>query len=203
MNRNIKIVLLIFTFVLVWNVGAFTQTAPRHVGVSIHENMINAFFDSIGPVTGTGKKADIKYEWTVIHPQVDIEPGIAHFYAKVKVEAGVFKTTEDAKGQVDIQYIRDTNRIRIQVREANVKLFFRLFGKEIPIGTIDIAKYYRPAFEFAGPQPIQKEISIDLPDGTIKSMSISTTNETLLLEQDKVSVYSDLVFTPIDSLSTK
>ncbi|MFA4838540.1 MAG: hypothetical protein WC703_03590 [Candidatus Neomarinimicrobiota bacterium] len=203
MNKEIKTVHLIIAFVFVWSASAFAQTAPRHVGVSIHESMINAFFNSIGPVTGTGKKADIKYEWTVIDPEVDIEPGIAHFYAKVKIEAGVFKTTEDAKGQVDIQYIRETNRIRIQVREAKVKLFFRLFGKEIPIGTIDIAKYYRPAFEFAGPQPIQKEISIDLPDGSVKVMSISTQNETLLLEQDKVSVYSDLVFTPTDSLNRK
>jgi len=90
MNKKIRIIYLVFAFVLVWNFDVFAQTAPRHVGVSIHETMINAFFNSIGPVTGTGKKADVKYEWTVIHPEIDIEPGIAHFYAKVKLYFRLF-----------------------------------------------------------------------------------------------------------------
>jgi len=69
-----------------------------------------------------------------------------------------------------------------------------LLGKEIPIGTIDIARYYKPAFEFAGPQPIQKEIDIELPDGSLRKMQINTKNETLIIEKDQVSVYSDLEF---------
>lgn len=42
---------------------------------------------------------------------------------------------------------------------------------------IDLAKYYRPTFEFGGTQPIQKEVEVELPDGSRKKIQINTKNE--------------------------
>ena len=179
---------------MVMSLGQAQTTAPRQVVVSLHENMINSFFEAVGKVSGKGEKSGVNYKWTVIEPNIDLEPGVAKFSARVKLDAGAFETIEKAKGEVTIEYIKETNRLRIQVREAKVKLHIKLLGKEIPIGTIDIARYYKPAFEFAGPQPIQKEIDIELPDGSFRKMQINTKNETLIIEKDRVSVYSDLEF---------
>jgi len=175
------------------------ETAPpRHATVVLHESMINNFFKAIGPVSGKGEKNSIKYTWVVEEARVNIEPGSATFDARVKLDAGLYKTVENAKGKVSIEYVKDTNRMRVRVEEAIVKLSIKLLGKHIPIGSIDIARYYRPTFEFAGPQPIQKEVEVELPDGTKKKIQITTKNETLALEKDQVSVYSELVFTPMN-----
>ena len=175
------------------------ETAPpRHATVTLHESMINNFFKAIGPVTGKGEKSGIKYTWVVEDARVNVEPGTAAFEAKVKLDAGIYKTVENAKGKVSIEYVKETNRMRVRVEEAIVKLSIKLLGKHIQIGSIDIAKYYRPTFEFAGPQPIQKEVEVELPDGTKKKIQITTKNENLVLEKDQVSVYSELVFTPMN-----
>jgi hypothetical protein len=174
------------------------EPAPaKHVAVRLHEDMLNSFFKSIGNVSGKGEKSGVKYTWVVVDPKVDLEPGEAKFSARVKLSAGAFETVEKAKGTVSIEYIRETNRIKVLVQEAKVKLHLKLFGKEIPIGTIDLAKYYRPAFEFAGPQPIQNEIEIEMPDNSVRKIKITSQDEELRLEQDCVTVYSNLVFEPL------
>jgi len=172
------------------------QAAPRQAAVSLHEIMINNFFKAIGPVSGSGEKNKIKYTWTAEDARIDVEPGTAHFEAKVRLVAGTFKTVETARGQVKIDYVHETNRIRVRVEQAVVNLSIRVLGKHIPIGSVDIAQYYRPEFEFAGPQPVQKEIEISLPDGAKKKFQLSTKNDTLVLEKDIITVYSDVVFTP-------
>ncbi len=189
----------LFVVLLILPRKAFCQppTAPKHVAVSLHESMLNAFFQSIGKVSGKGEKNNVKYTWVVVDPQIDLEPGTAKFEAKVQLKAGAFETTEKAHGAVMIDYIRETNRIKVQVQEAKVKLYLKIFGKDIPIGTIDIAKYYRPAFEFAGPQPIQNQVDIEMPDGSVRKIMIRSKDETLVLEKDYVTVYSNLVFEPI------
>jgi len=172
------------------------QTTGPHAGVFIHENMINAFLQSIGPVSGEGKKKKTHYKWTVMNPRVDIEPGEAIFLAKVHIKAGAFEADRQARGNMEIRYLQEENKIKITVKEAKVKLYFKLLGKKIPIGTINVAAFYRPSFEFPGPQPIQKTIDVDLPDGTKKTIALTTKEENLVIEKDRISVYSNLEFTP-------
>ena len=131
----------------------------------------------------------------VKEPKVDIEPGSATFKAKVKIKAGKIKTTKNAKGAMDITYLKETNRIKIKVRELKIKLSFEFLGQKVSIGTIDLAHYYKPSFEFAGPKPIQNQVEIEQPDKTKKIIYIVSANENLILEKDKVTVYSDLEFT--------
>jgi hypothetical protein len=100
--------------------------------------MLNEFFQSIGKVSGKGEKNNVKYTWVVVDPQIDLEPGTAKFEAKVQLKAGAFETTEKAHGAVMIDYIRETNRIKVQVQEAKVKLYLKIFGKDIPIARLTL-----------------------------------------------------------------
>ena len=45
----------------------------------------------------------------------------------------------------------------------------------------------------------QKTIEIDKPDGTKKILNIGTENQNLVVEQGKITVYADVVFTPQDN----
>ncbi|RMF07518.1 MAG: hypothetical protein D6762_07375 [Candidatus Neomarinimicrobiota bacterium] len=175
-----------------------SQTPSPQVGVYLHESMINAFFRTVGPVSGKGKKKNTPYKWTIIDPRIDLEPGNATFRARVKVKAGSFKTEEKTKGIADIQYDPDSNRIRVVIQEAKVKLYFKLFGAKIPIATIDVARYYKPSFEFAGPKPIQDRVDLELPDGSRRTIQIEQIHPNLVIEKDRVAVYSDLKFTRQD-----
>ena len=198
-NMGSIIRLTIITMVFIFNPGRNIHADPasQHVGVSLHENMLNSFFDAMGKISGKGSKKvlgqKIKYTWMVKEPKVDIEPGSATFKAKVKIKAGKIKTTKNAKGEMDITYLKETNRIKI--RELKIKLSFEFLGQKVSIGTIDLAHYYKPSFEFAGPKPIQNQVEIEQPDKTKKIIYIVSANENLILEKDKVTVYSDLEFT--------
>ena len=73
-----------------------------------------------------------------------------------------------------------------------------MLGK-VKLATLDLSKYYNPTFEFPGPALSQKTIEIDKPDGTKKILNIGTENQNLVVEQGKITVYSDVVFTPQDN----
>ena len=175
------------------------ETVNQHVSVSINELMLNAFFESIGDVKGKGSTKvigrKVKYTWKVKDPIVDIEPGTAIFKANVDIKSGKIKTSKKAKGKLNIKYIKEKNIIRIVAEEIKVSLSIKLFGKKVKLGTLDLSKFYKPSFEFSGPMPIQNSIEIDKPDGTKHVINISTENEKLILEKNKISVYSNLTFT--------
>ncbi len=199
MKSIIKIIIV--TMLVITGNNLFASSPNQHVGVSLHEDMITNFFTSIGEISGKGSKKvlgkKVKYKWTVKEPNVDIEPGSATFQAKVVIKAGKIKTSKAADSIVDVTYIKESNRIRIEVREMKVKLSFNFMVQKVRIGTIDLAKYYKPSFEFTGPQPIQSQVEIVQPDESIKLIDIVSTNENLVLEKDKVTVYSDLEFNPV------
>ncbi|MFQ6607898.1 MAG: hypothetical protein ACE5EE_05095 [Fidelibacterota bacterium] len=182
------------------SMGSYLTADPasHHVAVSLHEDMINNFFTSIGEISGKGSKKvfgkKVKYTWTVKDPYVDIEPGTASFKAKVEIKAGAFKSIKEANGKMEITYLPESNRIKIKVKETKVKLSFKFLGQKVPIGSINLAKYYKPSFEFAGPQPIQNQIEVELPDDSKRVINIITRHGDLVLGKDNVTVFSNLEF---------
>ncbi|MDE3058803.1 MAG: hypothetical protein KGJ59_12690 [Bacteroidota bacterium] len=63
------------------------------------------------------------------------------------------------------------------------------------IADVDISRYYRPEFEFAGPQPTQPSVTVNLPNGETKTIFITPVNQNLRLEENRIVVSSDLRFT--------
>ena len=85
------------------------------------------------------------------------------------------------------------------MKKLKVDLTKKLLGQKVILATLDLSKYYNPTLEFAGPALSQKTIEIDKPDGIKKILNIGTENQNLVVEQGKITVYSDVVYTPQDN----
>ena len=175
------------------------KPAGQNISVSINESMLNDFFQAIGTVKGKGKKGKTKYTWKVKKPKITIEPGSATFNAKVQIKVGKIKSSPKATGKLDVTYVKEENLIKIKTKKIKVDLTIKLLGTKVKLATLDLSKYYSPTFEFAGPALSQKTIEIDKPDGTKKILNIGTENQNLVVEQGKITVYADVIFTPQDN----
>ena len=166
--------------------------------VTIHEQTLNNFLGVVGPVSGKGKfdvagsKTD--YTWTVRNPRIKITAGKAAFVADASVKVGPLNYRSNAKGAVEVKYDAAGNIISVKVLKADFEVYTKIFKKKIHITTVDVSKYYRPEFEFAGPQPIQESVPVDMPDGSVKTVYISTKDQALRLEEGRIVVDSNLVF---------
>ncbi len=162
--------------------------------VALHESTFNKFLKAVGQISGSGKfkKAFIKtsYTWKIRNARIDLEPNNATFYADADIKAKGIKFTEKVTGSVDVSYNPTSNVISVKVREA--KFDVMIFG--VKVATIDLAKYYRPKFDFAGPKPLQNTVMVDLPDGTKGRIDIVTTSQNFKILKDKIVVVSFLEF---------
>ena len=178
-----------------------TNPAVQSVSVSIDQSMLNNFFNAIGEVKGKGSTKvlgkKVKYNWKVKNPRITIEPGAAIFKADVQIKSGKIKSTPKATSKLDISYVKEKNLIKIKTKKIKVDLKLNLFGKKIKLATIDLSKYYNPTFEFPGPTLNQKSIEIDKPDGSKKTINIGMKNQNLVVENGKITVYSDVKFSEL------
>ena len=178
-----------------------TNPAVQSVSVSIDQSMLNNFFNAIGEVKGKGSTKvlgkKVKYNWKVKNPRITIEPGAAIFKADVQIKSGKIKSTPKATSKLDISYVKEKNLIKIKTKKIKVDLKLNLFGKKVKLATIDLSKYYNPTFEFPGPTLNQKSIEIDKPDGSKKTIKIGMENQNLVVENGKITVYSDVKFSDL------
>mgnify|MGYP001452462055 FL=1 len=178
-----------------------TNPAGQSISVSIDQSMLNNFFNAIGEVKGKGSTKvlgkKVKYNWKVKNPRITIEPGAAIFKADVQIKSGKIKSTPKATSKLDISYVKEKNLIKIKTKKIKVDLKLNLFGKKVKLATIDLSKYYNPTFEFPGPTLNQKSIEIDKPDGSKKTLNIGMENQNLVVENGKITVYSDVKFSDL------
>ena len=178
-----------------------TNPATQSISVSIDQSMLNNFFNAIGEVKGKGSTKvlgkKVKYNWKVKNPRITIEPGAAIFKADVQIKSGKIKSTPKATSKLDISYVKEKNLIKIKTKKFKVDLKINLFGKKVKLATIDLSKYYNPTFEFPGPTLNQKSIEIDKPDGSKKTLNIGIENQNLVVENGKITVYSDVKFSDL------
>ena len=178
-----------------------TNPATKNISVSIDQSMLNNFFNAIGEVKGKGSTKvigkKVKYNWKVKNPRITIEPGAAIFKADVQIKSGKIKSTPKATSKLDISYVKEKNLIKIKTKKIKVDLKLNLFGKKVKLATIDLSKYYNPTFEFPGPTLNQKSIEIDKPDGSKKTLNIGMENQNLVVENGKITVYSDVKFSDL------
>lgn len=187
--------LFVITLFLVYG-RSFAQVPDATV--ILHENMLNGFLNAIGPLSGKnqfnvlGAKGD--YTWTLTNARIEIGQDQARFIADASVKAGLFSYSTPAVGDVEVKYDPKTNRIKMKVLKAIFEVYTRIFGKKIHITNIDAATFYRPEFEFAGPQPVQPSVNITLPDGSTKTVYITPVSQDLKLVKSEIVVTSRLVF---------
>lgn len=186
--------------------GALPQISSaqpsRDARVIIHEKLLNKFLAGVGVITGRGQQTvgkgflekTIDYQWWVRQARVEIEPGNALFMGKAQVKTDHFSYNPDVEGKVKITYDSQANKVFMEIEEAKLELYIKLFGKKIHITNVDIARFYGPKFDFAGPLPAQGQAKVKLPDGTTKTLWIVPENDTLELVKDQIIVSSDIRF---------
>lgn len=191
--KNTAIVLI--SMLIYFNNGS-AQTPDATV--IVHQNTLNGFLNAIGPVSGSDQfnvgGAKGTYTWSVKDARIELQPDKAVFIADATVKAGPAGYGSVATGEVEIKYNQSTNRISIKVLRASFEVYTTVFKKKIHIADVDVAKYYRPEFEFAGPQPAQPSVDVDLPGGAKKTVYISTASQNMKIEQSQIVVTSNLKF---------
>lgn len=176
--------------------NAFSQVPDATV--IVHQNTLNGFLTAVGPISGKdqynvlGAKGD--YTWTLTNARIELTPDKAQFVADANVKTGPLSYGSVATGEVEVKYNQETNRISIKVLKAEFEVYTKVLGKKIHITNIDAAKYYKPEFEFAGPQPVQPSVNVSLPNGTTKTIYIMSVSQNMKIAQEQIVVTSQLKF---------
>ena len=199
--------LLIFYLILIINFFFNELNAKdhkiheHHVSVSISEQMLNNFLVSIGEVSGKGSKdilgKELRYFWKVSEPKISIHTEKVIFSADLNIKSGKISSTSKTESELSVEYSVDENLIKIYSKDISTDLKINLFGKPIKLATIDLSNYYRPSFEFKGPEINQKSFVIDKPDGSKVSLNLDIQNQALLLNEGKITVFSNVIFNKI------
>jgi hypothetical protein len=192
--RTIYFLCLILTCVL-----PLVYSQPSDASVIIYQSTLNGFLNAIGPISGKdtydvlGSKGE--YTWTLRNARIELHPNQAKFFADADISVAPFSYSSGATGNVEVLYHPETNRISVKVLQASFEIYFKLLGMKIHLADIDAARFYKPEVEFAGPQPIQASIDVALPDKSTKKIFIKPVNQNLVIEQERIVVGSNLVFT--------
>ncbi len=166
--------------------------------VIINQNTLNGFLNAVGPISGkdqynvVGVKGN--YTWTLKNARIELMPNQARFIADASVNAGPFSYGSVASGDVEVKYNQETNRISVKVLKAEFEVYTKIFGKKIHITNVDAARFYKPEFEFAGPQPVQPSVNVNLPNGTSKTIYIAPVSQNLKVDREQIVVTSLLKF---------
>jgi hypothetical protein len=171
---------------------------PSDATVVIHQNTLNGFLNAIGPIGGKDKYNVLgthgDYIWTLRNPRIELRPNQARFIADADIRIGPLSYGSAASGNVEVLFHPESNRISVKVLQATFEVYIKIFGKKIHVTNIDAARYYKPEFEFSGPQPIQASVDVALPDGSKKTIFIKPVTQNLAIEQERIVVTSNLAF---------
>ncbi len=200
MSRILNLIFTVYFFINTLNAKNHTGH-ENHVSVSISEQMLNNFLIAVGEVSGKGSKnilgKELKYSWNVTEPKISINAKKAIFSAKLNIKSGKISSTSKTESKLNVDYLKDKNLIQIHSKEIKADLKIKLFGKHVKLATLDLSKYYKPAFEFSGPEINQKSFAVDKPDGSKVSLNLDIENQDLLLSEGKITVFSNVIFTKI------
>ena len=192
MFRKVSVFLSLF---LLWGNG-YGQ-APDAT-VIIHQNMLNAFLDAVGPVSGTKDfnflSVKGKYTWTLSNARIELLPGHAKFLADANIKAGPVSYSSPAVGNVGVRYDPRENRIKISIEHAVFEVYTKIFGRKIHIANVDAAEFYHPRFEFSGPRPVDTSVRVRLPDDREKMLYIIPVSQEMRIEDRAIVVTSHMVF---------
>ena len=201
-NMNLFYLYFLFSLSLIYSENIplkQSEDLTPHVSLLVHEELLNDFFKAMGKIEGGGSGSSINYTWQLKNPRIDINVDEGIFSAKINAKTDLFSITKDVKGTVDITYDETDNIIQIVIDKADVILDVNLFGNNIVLAEIDIAKYFSKPLRLDGPKRFDNHIDYKLPTGEEKMMAVSTKSYKLILIQDAIQLVSTLDFKTIET----
>ena len=198
MNYFLKLIPVIFGFLVIS--GAILYPENPEAMVTISESTLNKFLAAVGEIKGNGTfktlGIDVGYVWKLRDARIDLTAGKAIFSATARVEAGLLNYDTPAQGSVSVRFDGTSNLIFMKVEEAKFEIYVNLFGSKIHISDVNAAQYYQTEFQFPGPQPIQNNLEIKMPDGSVRKILIKTGKQNMWLTDDSIVVTSELIYEP-------
>lgn len=171
----------VFIFILCSFINQIkAQKIHNDFSAILHEETVNKVMAAIGEVSG---KNDFEvllikghYDWTIVNPQIHLNPDSSDFTCDAKVKVGPFKYKTEVKGNVKIGYDNKSNLISIKITRAIFELYTMLFNKKIHIKDIHLEDYFKDPFVFDGPRSIATNMTLTLPDSTLKTLYVHPTS---------------------------
>ena len=185
---------IFFIFFVLQSFLLSENSSRQHIALTIHENLINDFFNSMGEITGDGETSFASYNWKLIKPHVEIEEDSIYLLSEILINVGEMKTRKDIKGYVSAEFDKELNEINLVIEEAKVIIDADLFGSNHVIKKLDIADYFPEKFSLNGPNVLAEYVEFKLPSGDIRQVDISLNDSYLKLTKDAIKVYTSLSF---------
>jgi hypothetical protein len=171
---------------------------PNDLKVILHEEMINKSLVAMGNITGREPYKVLfvqdTFTWTLINPKIYLHPGKAEFITDVNVVAGAFSYSTSCVGDVVIWYDRTLNLINVRITRAVIGIYTKIFGTKYHIRDIDLASSFEEPFVFEGPAATTSEMPVEMPDGTVKILYMTTTSCDLIVMEDQLVVPCEVEF---------
>lgn len=171
---------------------------PNDLKVYLHEEMINKSLAACGNITGKEPYKVLfvqdTFQWTLINPKIYLHPGKAEFVTDVNVVAGPFSYSTPCTGDVLIWYDRTLNIINVKITRAIVGIYTTIFGVKQHIKDIDLASNFEDPFTFTGPAATTSEMPMEMPDGSVKTLYMTTTTCDLIVMEDVLVVPCEVEF---------
>jgi hypothetical protein len=175
-----------------------TSPAPDDMQVIITEDMMNKCFKALGPISGKEAYSVLfvndTFTWTLINPQIHLHEGKADFTTDVHVVAGPFAYTTSVTGDVSIWYDRPKNLINVKITKCMVEIYTKLFGAKYHLKDVDIASEFTDPFTFEGPTATSTDMEMEMPDGSIRKLYMTTTDCDLSVKEKQIVVPCEVNF---------
>lgn len=171
---------------------------PNDMQIEISEEMLNKCFKALGPIKGKEPYKVLFYNdtftWVLMNPQIRLHKGKADFTTTVGVVAGKFAYSAPCNGDVKIWYDRPKNLINVKINRCILEIYTKIMGTKYHIKDIDIADNFKDPFTFEGPTATSTDMEMEMPDGTIRKLYMTTTDCDLTVEEKKIVVPCEVGF---------
>jgi hypothetical protein len=174
------------------------QSPPNDMQVIITEEMLNKCFKALGPISGKeGYQVWFvkdTFTWILVNPQIHLHEGKADFTTDVGVIAGPFGYSTSCVGDVSIWYDRPKNLINVKITKCILEIYTKFMGTKYHLKDIDLADQFTDPFTFDGPTATSTEMDMEMPDGSVRKLYMTTTDCDLSVKEKQIVVPCEVDF---------
>ncbi|MCX6312508.1 MAG: hypothetical protein NT084_12840 [Bacteroidetes bacterium] len=171
---------------------------PNDLQVIINEEMLNKCFKALGPIKGKEPYQVLfvndSFTWVLVNPQLHLHNGKANFTTDVNVITKGLMYSTPCIGDVSIWYDRSKNLINVKITKCMIEIYTKILGTKYHLKDLDLADNFKDPFTFEGPTSTNSDMDMEMPDGSIRKLYITTTDCDLTVQEKQIVVPCELEF---------
>lgn len=173
-------------------------TPPNDIQVIVSEEMLNKCFKALGAIKGKEPYQVLfvkdSFTWVLVNPQIHLHPGKANFTTDVNVITKGLMYSTPCTGDVSIWYDRPKNLINVKITKCMIEIYTKILGTKYHLKDIDLAEHFTEPFTFEGPTATSTDMDMEMPDGTIRKLYMTTTDCDLAVQEKQIVVPCEMEF---------